>query len=109
MIEIENRTVEQGAVIAVRGQVDMSTSPALRRALQERVATQAALLVVNLTEVGYIDSSGVATLVETLKETSRYGGRLRLCGMNDTLRGVFEMSRLESIFDIRDTEEQALA
>ena len=102
MIEIENRTVERGAVIAVRGQVDMSTSPALRRALRECVAAQAALLVVNLTAVGYMDSSGVATMVEGLKASQSGGKSFVLLKPSESVMKVLQLARLDSVFTIKD-------
>jgi anti-sigma B factor antagonist len=106
---VEPRKAGNGLLLRVRGQVDMSTSPRLRGALKRAVEDAVTPVVVSLAGVTYMDSSGVATLVECLRGVGRYGGALVLCHLNEALRNVFAMSRLETVFDIRDTEEDALS
>ena len=63
----------------------------------------------NLKNVRYIDSSGIASLVEGLKASRDQGSRMILYGLNTTVREVMELSRLQRIFEIYDSEEQALS
>ena len=63
----------------------------------------------NLKNVRYIDSSGIASLVEGLKASRDLGSRLILYGLNKTVREVMQLSRLQKIFEIYEDEEQALA
>jgi anti-sigma B factor antagonist len=63
-------------------------------------ADQPALLIVNLSAVQYMDSSGVATLVQALQQVKRYNGRLVLVGPNERVRSIFQIARLDSIFEI---------
>ena len=63
----------------------------------------------NLCEVAYIDSSGVASLVEGLKASRDAGSRLMLIGVSGPAREVLQLSRLLKLFELHDTEEQALA
>jgi anti-sigma B factor antagonist len=65
-------------------------------------------LVVNLREVKYVDSSGIASLVEVLKEARNKEKRLVLFGLNAAVRDVLQLTRLARIFEIRETEEEAL-
>jgi anti-sigma B factor antagonist len=105
-----NVTVEplvKGVLLNVEGQVDMHTSPELRTRLRESLAKKASPIVVDLTKVGFIDSSGLATLIEALQAVGKYGGRLRLCGLAPAVKNLFKLSNLISIFDIRDTREDA--
>lgn len=96
------------AVLVLDGQVDMRTSPDLRRHLRRAVRDRCPQVVVDLTSVDFIDSSGLATLIEALKDMSKYGGRLKLVGLGPAARNLFELSNLTSIFDIYDTREEAL-
>ncbi len=96
-------------VIAPQGDVDLSRSPALRSAIREAQASKPARLVIDLAGVDYMDSSGVATLVEALQIARRGGTRLALCGLKDRVRSIFEIARLDSVFAIRATREAALA
>ena len=103
----------QTGVVKLPGQVTVSTGgvgtvkvaeqdwfcPQESEALKQAISDRRNPLVVDLAGVRYMDSSGVATLVECLRGVKTYGGALRLCGLNETLRGVFQMSRLETVFD----------
>ena len=95
-------------VVRVSGEVDMKTSPDLRRHLVALVGEKSEWIVVNLESVEYIDSSGLATLVECLQGAKKYGGRLSLTGMNENIKDIFVMTRLDTIFEVFDTEEDAL-
>jgi anti-sigma B factor antagonist len=65
--------------------------------------------VVNLSQVRYIDSSGVATLVEGLKASRDLGSRFILFGLSTSAREVLQLSRLIKVFEVYDNEEQAMA
>ena len=94
-------------IVDVTGDIDMGTSPSLRKTLLESLK-RTPRLVVNLREVRYVDSSGIASLVEVLKEARKTEKRLLLVGLNDAIREVLRLTRLTTIFEIRETEEAAL-
>ena len=97
------------AVIHVSGEVDMSTSPDLRKVLQTEVKAKTAKIIVDLDGVSYIDSSGLATLVECLQGVRKYNGELFLAGLKQTVKDVFEIARLDEVFELRDDIDAALA
>jgi anti-sigma B factor antagonist len=66
-------------------------------------------VVVNLSQVRYIDSSGVATLVEGLKASRDLGSRFILFGLSTSAREVLQLSRLIKVFEVYDNEKQAMA
>jgi len=94
-------------IVDVSGDIDMGTSPALRKTLLEALK-KTSRLVVNLREVRYVDSSGIASLVEVLKEAHNKQKRLILFGLNKAVHEVLQLTRLSKIFVIRETEEEAL-
>ena len=101
---------KDGAVIiSLAGEVDMKCSSELRAKFMELFKSRPAVLIVDMTEVEFMDSSGLAILVETLKWCRQNDSKLKLIGMVQTVRNVFEISRLDSIFQICDTIEEALA
>ena len=108
-MDVEQRKTDQAVVLRVSGEVDMKTSPDLRRHLLAQVADKARWIVVNLDRVEYIDSSGLATLVECLQGVKKYSGRLSVTGLNKNIRDIFVMTRLDTIFEVFDNEEDALA
>jgi len=97
-------------IFDVSGDIDLATSPELRKALlRELREVRAPRVVLNLKQVRYIDSSGVASLVEGLKASRDVGSRFVLFGLNKTIREVLQLSKLLRIFEVYDDEEQAVA
>jgi len=107
-LHIETRREGAATVVATRGEVTVFTSPALRESLRQVADERPPLVVLDLSETRYIDSSGVATLVEALQAVRRHQGRLVLAGINDRVRGVFEIARLDSIFPMVASVGEAL-
>jgi len=90
-------------VIAVKGEVDLSTSPDLRSALLKTIAGTASTVAVDLRSVSYMDSSGVATLIEGLQACHRKKGKLVVLAPSKQVRNVLELTRLDSVFEIRES------
>jgi len=109
-VKISARRVEQATILDVTGNIDMSNSPEVRKALlQEIRAKRSTRVILNLTSVEYIDSSGVASLIEGLKASRESGLRFVLFGLNESAREVLKISRLLKLFEIYETEAQAIA
>ena len=102
------REIEGTRIIDVAGDVDLGGSPALRRMLFEALR-ESPKVVINLTAIRYIDSSGIAVMIEALKESQRLKRQFVLFGMNARVRAVFQLTHVMQIFQIVDTEEQAIA
>jgi anti-sigma B factor antagonist len=94
----------------VIGDIDLANSPEVRKALL-KVLKEARVprVVMNMSKVRYIDSSGVASLVEGLKASRDVGSRFILFGLSPSAREVLQLSRLLKIFEVYDDEAQALA
>ena len=109
-MKISARYLDKMTVFDISGDVDLASSPELRKALLRELREQRMpRVILNLKAVRYMDSSGVASLVEGLKVSRDLGARLVLYGLNGTIREVLQLSKLLKIFEIYDTEEQALA
>lgn len=108
-IEVQTREVRQTLVIDIRGEVDLFTSPKMRSAIVAAFnSMDISQVAVNLGGVSYIDSSGIATLVEGLQLARSTKRRFVLFGLQKGAREVLELARLDKIFDIRATEIEAL-
>jgi anti-sigma B factor antagonist len=103
------RWSDRTAIVDVAGEIDLNTSNAFQQELLGVLDKSPTRIVVNLSGVSYMDSSGVASLVKLLSRVRRSSVALRLYGLTDRVRGVFEITRLDSVFDIFGTEEEALA
>ena len=109
-MQIAARPATGGTILDITGDIDLAHSPAMRKALlQEIKEKKTAKVFLNLEKVRYIDSSGIASLVEGLKASRDMGSRLILYGLSKTVREVMELSRLQKIFEIHESEAQAVA
>lgn len=97
---------QDGVVIfQVTGEINISTSPDLKKVFEKQAVKK---VVVDLEKVTYIDSSGLATLVEILKRTKSQGGALGLSGMSAKVRSLFEITKLDKLFFIFQNQQEAL-
>lgn len=95
-------------VIAPRGDLDMAAADHMMRTLIRLVDDGSRKLLVDLGQVGYVDSSGMGALVAALKHARTVGGDLRLCALQDDVRAIFEMTRLNKAVTIHATRSEAL-
>jgi len=107
-MKIEVKDYQGMKVMALSGEIDMYSSPALREKMMSLVHEKVTPLLVDFKGVPYIDSSGIATFVEGLKCMISYGGRLKLIGLLEGVREIFSFSKLDTIFEIYETFEDAL-
>lgn len=96
-------------VVRVEGQLIVGNRQELKGLIQEALDAGARKFLVDCTNTGYIDSSGLGALVTISKKVRELGGELRLAGLNDDLRSLFELTKLDSLFQIAPTVEAALA
>ena len=94
-------------IVDLVGQIDLGSSPVLRKTLLESLKTTKHMAI-NLSGVSYIDSSGIASLVEVLKEAQDTKKRLVLFGLGGAVLQVLQLTRLTGVFEIVQTEEQVL-
>jgi anti-sigma B factor antagonist len=109
-MDVQTRRAQDAIVIDVKGQVDLFSSPKMRAAILEAVnAANVSRVAINMTGVSYMDSSGVASLVEGLQLARTKNRSLVLFGLQQAAREVLELARLDKIFTIRASELEALA
>lgn len=99
-----------GAIILnLAGEIDLQHSPELRKILQEKIKAKCAALVIDFSGVEYIDSSGLATLVEYRRDSQKFAGQFSLANLTTRVRTIFELVRLNEIIPIHATLDDALA
>jgi len=109
-MNISTRQVQNASIVDVTGDITLYNTPEVRKILIELLKEkQAKRVIVNLQNVKYIDSAGVASLVEGLKISRDLKSGFALFGLSRTTREVLELTRLLKVFEVHDTEEQALA
>ena len=95
-------------IVALEGEIDMYVSPRIATELQAFIREKPEKLVIDLSNVPYIDSSGLAVLINAMRKVEAYRGKLYLAGMQESIRLIFETSRLKQVFRIRRDAAEAL-
>ena len=96
-------------VVSLRGEIDLNNSPELRTELFALMGRQPPRnLVLNLSEVPYMDSSAIAVLVEVLQKVRKQGGKVCLTNLQPRVQGLIEIARLGTIFVIAKDEAEAM-
>lgn len=95
-------------VIAPEGELDVSNSSQLKEMLDEEISEGRRKIVIDLKEVGYVDSSALGVLVSGLKEMRRLRGSLKLAHLSEGVDKIFQLTRLSRFFEIYGTVEDAL-
>ncbi len=95
-------------VLAPVGRLDITTAWQFRLKLQECISKLSRHVVINLSEVNFIDSSGLTSLVAGMRDADKIKGSFRICNVHPEAKLVFEVTMMDSVFEIFDTEEDAL-
>ena len=96
-------------LLELTGEIDLHSSVLLKRELSACAEEQAQVLLLDFRRVGYIDSSGLALLIEYLKMSSQFGGKLALFGLEKKVASLFALVRLDQLFIIAEDQDAALA
>lgn len=87
-------------VLPLKGEIDLHVSPSVTTSLNQMIEKKPERFVVDLSDVSYIDSAGLAALIEAMQKVEGYGGKFMLAGLQETVRSIFEISRLDQVFQI---------
>ena len=106
---MKHEVIDRGGVLIVtfEGEVDLASSPEARKVLLDTVGQKRPVLV-DLSKVNYIDSSGVAALIESLQVARKGGGSLCLASVSAATLRVLQLARLDRVFTIHETIEDGL-
>lgn len=109
-LKVSPRTATGGVqALDLEGEVDVYTAPALRQAIMDEVEKGTKHLLIDLTRVEYLDSTGLGILIGGVKRLKEQGGSLRLVGPSARITRIFDITGLNKIFDVYATEQDALA
>lgn len=100
---------DRSNVLPLKGEIDLHVSPSVTSSLNSMIEKKPQRLVVDLSGVTYIDSAGLAALIGAMQKVEGYGGKFLLAGLQETVRSIFEISRLDQVFQIFPDADAALA
>ncbi len=95
-------------VVRVEGQLIVGNRQELKAVVDQALEQGARKLVIDCTDTGYIDSSGLGALVTMARKAREHGGELRLAGLNDDLRSLFSLTKLDTLFVIGTSVDEML-
>jgi anti-sigma B factor antagonist len=108
-VQISEKIEQEVPVVSISGDIDLESSPKLRDFLKPKAAQKTPRLLLDFSGVNYIDSSGLATLIEYFQSVQGAGGKLALASLTPRVKNVFEIVRLEQIFALYPDTPSALA
>lgn len=109
-MNISTRQLENATIVDINGDITLYNTPEVRKVLIGLFKEQhAKRVIVNLERVKYVDSAGVASLVEALKVARDQKSGFALFGLSRSTREVLELTRLVKVFEVHNTEAEALA
>lgn len=94
-------------ILQLEGDIDLNHSPKLRTFFQSKIQAKCPALLMDFSKVNYIDSSGLATLVEYYQGSRGYSGKIALSSLSPRVKSVFELVRLNEIFSMHDSVDDA--
>jgi anti-sigma B factor antagonist len=108
-MSLEHRQTQGVDVVHLPPRLVMANAGEARSELKQIIAAGSGKVVVNLAETDFMDSSGLAVIVAGLQAARKMDGDLHLAQMSDTIRALFELTRLHTVFQIFDDEAAAVA
>lgn len=104
------RQVQDVTVVDLSGQIKLGEgSSVLRETVKDLLAKGHKKILVNLAEISYIDSSGIGELISAFTSTRNQGGELKLLKLTKKTRDLLQITKLYTVFDIKDDEAEAIA
>lgn len=108
-LSLSTDDVDGHRIVSVRGEVDVYSAPTLRKALQDSMDNQHPSLLVDLSEIAFIDSTGLGVLVAGQNKASELGGKVNIVCDQERVLKLFRITGLDEVFGIYSTRTKALA
>ncbi len=107
-MQIKERKVGDITVLEFDGEIDLDSSPEMRKKFDELIKNNIIKIIINFKNVSYIDSSGLATIIEMLQRLKKIQGELRMSNLPQKIKNLFEITKIDKLFQMYLTEEEAL-
>ena len=96
-------------IISLEGEIDLHESPNVRESLRPLIENKIPRIYIDMTEVRYIDSSGLAVLIDAMQRIANYGGKFGLINIRPAVRTVLEIARLDAVFRVYPDRAAAIS
>lgn len=105
---IKEKKMDGVVILEIEGEIDLNSSPIMRKKFEELIKNNVIKVIVNFQQVNYIDSSGLATIIEMLQRLKKVQGELRLTNMSEKIKNLFEITKIDKLFQMYPNEQEAL-
>ena len=107
-MEMINEHINGVAVLRLSGRLDAYAAPAVKDFFGKINTDPLPYIIINFSNINFIDSTGLATLLIGMKRCRQQNGELVLCGLQSPVRTIFELTRLDKVFSMSGTQEEAI-
>ncbi len=107
-MEIKTSKDHDTVIVYVKGRMDALTSVEFEKKLSELIAAGESRFIINLSQLDFISSAGLSSILKIAKQLKKTNGKMLFAGLQDTIKDVFKISGFVTIFKIYETEEEAL-
>jgi anti-sigma B factor antagonist len=107
-MEITEKKMDTCMVVGISGRLDTTNYSILEKKLMDMIANQQDRIIVECSHMDYVSSSGLRILLMALKKITQQKGKFVLCGLQENIREIFEISGFTNIFEIHPSQEDAL-
>jgi anti-sigma B factor antagonist len=108
-LEVNVNEINDIVIVKLLGNLDTNTAPDAESEINKKLEEGVQKMVINLEQTNYVSSAGLRIFLATAKKITASGGVLKLCGANDVVQEILDISGFSTILDVKKTEEEALA
>lgn len=95
-------------IVPLEGEIDLHVSPRIAATVNAALKEKPRQLVIDMSKCSYIDSSGIAVLIEAMQNAEKYGGKFALVALQENVKPIFEIAKLDQVFRIFPDVDTAL-
>jgi anti-sigma B factor antagonist len=107
-MELYHETLGGVVKVTLKGMIDASSAQTLKKEITALIQDKPVNLVLDLEGVGFVDSTGLGAMISLLRQVHQDGGDIKLASLQERIRAIFELTRLDKVFDICSDSEEAV-
>lgn len=107
-IDIDIKKINDVSVVKLGNMIDFYNAPVFKTIINSLIDEDKKSVIINLAKINHIDSSGIGALITSMIDFKKAGGSLKICSVNKPVMRIFEMTKAETLFEIYESEADAL-
>jgi len=107
-MEIKEEKIKEVNVLTMKGRLDTGSAKAVKEKIGMLTKKNCLNIIIDMGDVNFIDSSGLGSLIASLRSVNKLGGDIKISSLQDPVRVIFELTRLHQVFEIFDDKNTAI-